>query len=436
VPLLLALTAVMGTIGIMGPLSHVIGGVDSSINEVILLIGLAVGVDYSMFYLRREREEREAGRSEEAALAAAAATSGRAVLVSGFPVMIAMAGMLPAGTLTFESFCNRDHPGRRRGLGRLADRAARDPVVARRSGREGRRSVHQEPGLECRREQCLGEDPQSGAAAPRHFSPARRWPARLPSAALPPPAHGERERRIASPGRRLDPDLQPDSGHLPRGRDPGGCRGQLGQRCDPAGATGHRADGSRSQGEPELRAPHHDRHLPDPNVTQVNIPIAGNGTDSKSNAALDELRDKIIPATIGSVPGVSADVTGFTASSKDFNDVTKSHLPLVFGFVLIAAFLLLLFTFRSIVIPIKAIILNLLSVGAAYGVIAISRTVTSSRSWGSTRPARSSPDAPVIRVLFVVDGLPSYPHPDHDPTTAACQPMRPSRTGSRRRRAW
>ena len=75
------------------------------------------------------------------------------------------------------------------------------------------------------------------------------------------------------------------------------------------------------------------------------------------------------PATIGAVPGVTADVTGFTAESKDFNDATKSHLPLVFAFVLTAAFLLLLFTFRSIVIPIKAIILNLLSVGAAYGVI-------------------------------------------------------------------
>src|SRR4029079_12337829 len=68
-PLLLAITAVMATIGIMGPLSHVMGGgVDNSVNEVILLIGLAVGVDYSMFYLRREREEREAGRSTEAAL--------------------------------------------------------------------------------------------------------------------------------------------------------------------------------------------------------------------------------------------------------------------------------------------------------------------------------------------------------------------------------
>ena len=103
VPLLLALTAVVATIGLMGPISQ-ISGVDSSINEVILLIGLAVGVDYSMFYLRREREERESGRSEEAALAAAAATSGRAVMISGLTVMIAMAGMYLAGASTFQSF--------------------------------------------------------------------------------------------------------------------------------------------------------------------------------------------------------------------------------------------------------------------------------------------------------------------------------------------
>ena len=103
IPLLLALTAVMGTIGIVALISH-LSPVDQSINEVILLIGLAVGVDYSMFYLRREREERERGASEEASLAAAAATSGRAVLVSGLTVMLAMAGMYLAGAPTFESF--------------------------------------------------------------------------------------------------------------------------------------------------------------------------------------------------------------------------------------------------------------------------------------------------------------------------------------------
>src|SRR3954449_5730907 len=103
IPLILALTAVAATIGLVALISHV-SPVDQSINEVILLIGLAVGVDYSMFYLRREREERELGSSEEASLAAAAATSGRAVLVSGLTVMLAMAGMYLGGAPTFTSF--------------------------------------------------------------------------------------------------------------------------------------------------------------------------------------------------------------------------------------------------------------------------------------------------------------------------------------------
>ena len=104
VPLLLALTAVGATIGLLGPVSHVFGPVAEQINSVILLIGLAVGVDYSMFYLRREREERAAGAGERASLEAAAATSGRAILVSGFTVMVAMAGMYIAGDPTFASF--------------------------------------------------------------------------------------------------------------------------------------------------------------------------------------------------------------------------------------------------------------------------------------------------------------------------------------------
>src|SRR4051812_26016667 len=103
IPLLLAITAVVGTLGLIGPISQVFP-MDESINSVVLLIGLAVGVDYSMFYLRRMMEERDAGRSSEAALEFAAATSGRAVLVSGVTVMIAMAGMFLAGNAVFASF--------------------------------------------------------------------------------------------------------------------------------------------------------------------------------------------------------------------------------------------------------------------------------------------------------------------------------------------
>ena len=103
IPLLLALTAVAATMGLLAIPSHV-WPVDDNTSAVVLLIGLAVGVDYAMFYLKREREERSAGRSERAALAAAAATSGRAVLVSGLTVMTAMAGMFLTGDKTFGSF--------------------------------------------------------------------------------------------------------------------------------------------------------------------------------------------------------------------------------------------------------------------------------------------------------------------------------------------
>ncbi|MGE5434656.1 MAG: MMPL family transporter, partial [Candidatus Doudnabacteria bacterium] len=103
IPLLLALTSVLAAIGLLALPSKVLP-MDDAVNAVVLLIGLAVGVDYSMFYLKREREERAAGRSEGASVEAAAATSGRAVRISGFTVIVAMAGMFSSGDTTFEGF--------------------------------------------------------------------------------------------------------------------------------------------------------------------------------------------------------------------------------------------------------------------------------------------------------------------------------------------
>ncbi len=369
VPLLLALTAVIATIGIMGPLSHVIGGVDNSINEVILLIGLAVGVDYSMFYLRREREEREAGRSEEASLAAAAATSGRAVLVSGFTVMIAMAGMYFAGTPTFQSFATgtilvvavaligsltvlpailswlgdrvekggvpilKDRPwnaGESRIWGKILNPVLRHPLIALLLAC----GLLIFLALPAFRLHTANESVESLPQDVASIQTYNRIQAAFPGGGIPAVVV-----------------VSSDNGRTPQVR-----RGIAGMVA-------------RANASPLFKPPVTLDTFPDRGVIQVNIPIVGDGTDSRSNAALDQLRDEIVPATIGAVPGVTADVTGFTAESRDFNDATKSHLPLVFAFVLTAAFLLLLFTFRSIVIPIKAIILNLLSVGAAYGVI-------------------------------------------------------------------
>ena len=101
----------------------------------------------------------------------------------------------------------------------------------------------------------------------------------------------------------------------------------------------------------------------------MRLAVDGTGTDAASERSLAVLRDDVVPATVGKLQGAEVAVTGFTAGSKDFNDVMKSHLPIVFAFVLTLAFILLLVTFRSIVIPIKAIVLNLLSVGAAYGIL-------------------------------------------------------------------
>ena len=108
----------------------------------------------------------------------------------------------------------------------------------------------------------------------------------------------------------------------------------------------------------------------DKHVASISIPMKGDGTDNASANALTALRGGIVDQTVGSAPGVkSAYVTGIAAGTKDFNDLVKAHAPIVFAFVLSLAFLLLLVTFRSIVIPIKAIMLNLLSVGAAYGIL-------------------------------------------------------------------
>jgi uncharacterized membrane protein YdfJ with MMPL/SSD domain len=368
VPLLLGLTAVMATIGLTGLISH-ISGVDESVNEVILLIGLAVGVDYSMFYLRREREERESGRSKEASLAAAAATSGRAVLVSGFTVMIAMAGMYLAGAPTFQSFATGTIlvvavavigsltvlPAV---LGWLGDRVERGRV----------------PFLH-RRRWNVGE----GGAWSRVLDPVLRHPVVAVLGA------GGLLVFLAIPAFRLHTasqgveDLPQNLGvirtyHRIQASFPGG--------PIPAEVVVHADDvrslpvvGAvnelrvRALTDPNFRLPITTSASPDHTVEVMDIPVAGNGTDATSSAALADLRDNLIPATIGRVPGATTEVSGFTASSVDFNDSMKSHAPRVFIFVLSAAFILLLFTFRSIVIPLKAIILNLLSVGAAYGVM-------------------------------------------------------------------
>jgi uncharacterized membrane protein YdfJ with MMPL/SSD domain len=369
VPLLLAATAVFSAIGLLGPLSQ-IWPVDEGASSVILLIGLAVGVDYSMFYLRREREERARGAGEEAALETAAATSGRAVLISGITVAVAMAGMYFAGAATFESFASGTILVV--AIAVVGSLTVLPAVLSKLGDRVNKARV---PFLTPPQERVKRESRVWNAV----LNPVLRRPAiaaTLGTAVLLVMAIPVLGLKMAVPGiDSLPQDLQVIQTYdriqaaFPGNQIPAEVaieRGDASQAEVSAAVRELRAETGRSE---LFEQPVTVDVSPDRSVTVVEVPIAGDGTDDTSYDALAALRDDVVPSTVGQVSGTETNVTGFTAGSDDFNQLMEDRVPIVFGFVFLMAFALLLVTFRSIVIPLKAILLNLLSVGAAYGVV-------------------------------------------------------------------
>jgi uncharacterized membrane protein YdfJ with MMPL/SSD domain len=370
IPLLLALSAVAGTIGLVGLISHVLP-VDPAISSVILLVGLAVGVDYSMFYLRREREERARGRSPREALEVAAATSGRAVLISGLTVMVAMAGMYFTGNATFSSFATGTMlvvavavigsltvlPALLASLGDRVERG-RIPFLARRGGTARESRVW---GAILDR---VLRRPLVSAVAATAVLVALAIPALHLHTALPGNDSYPRDIPVIKTYDRIQkafPDQVTTGSIVVTAKDvtSPGVRAGLAQLRARALASG------------KLHEPITTDVSRDRSTAVVHVAMEGDGTDAKSMASLAALRRDVVPQTIGRVPGAQADVGGDTAGTADFNDLMKSRAPIVFAFVLALAFLLLLTTFRSLVIAVKAIVLNLLSVGAAYGVMVL-----------------------------------------------------------------
>ena len=370
VPLLLGLTAVIAALGLIAPLSHLIPVAQGQIGPVVLLIGLAVGVDYSMFYLRRTLEERHAGADGDVALRRAASTSGQAVLISGLTVMTAMAGMLLAGNAVFTSLAMGTMlvvavavlgsvtvlPAV---IGRLGDaiEKGRVPIIARRRARGTSpiwrflvRGVLRVPLLSMGLAAGLLVLAALPALGMRTVDPGTvGLPHNLPIMST------YQRIQTAFPGAPMSALVvvkSPDSTTT-------AVQGGIAAMTRDALATG------------EMSGPVIQAVCADHTVAVVTVSLAGNGTDSRSTAALATLRNRVIPSTIGSVPHAQAYVAGLTAGSVDFNRVMKSHLPLVFAFVLGLAFLLMLVAFRSVVIPLMTIVLNLLSVTAAYGLMVL-----------------------------------------------------------------
>ena len=368
IPLLLALSGVMATIGLVALPSHLVP-MDNNVAAVILLIGLAVGVDYSLFYLKREREERAAGKSARAALEAAAATSGRSVLISGFTVMIAMAGMMFSGDKSYLGFGIATLMVV--GIAMLGSLTVLPAMLSKLGDRVEKGKI---PYLH-----RLRRDSGENRFWKRILTPAMRRPgiaAALAGGVLVLMAVPVLHLHTTQSGLDALPNSAPTVGTIKKIQNAFSngdvAQSEVAVKADlDAPATQQALASLKSQVvasglnsgavDMEFNAAH--------TVARVDIPLVGQGTDDESIAALDKLRNTILPATIGKVDGAEYAVTGQTANSADSNALLKQKAPIVFGFVLVFAFALLLVTFRSIVIAAKAIVLNLLSVGAAYGVL-------------------------------------------------------------------
>ena len=340
VPLLLGITAVMAAMSLVAIPSH-LSPVDSNISSVILLVGLAVGVDYSLFYMRREREERAAGRDERSALEVAAATSGRAVLISGLTVIAAMAGMFLSGDKTFYSFAegtilvvaiamfasltvlpavlawlgDRIEKGRIPFLGRrrragesrfwsaIVDRVMRRPWLAILIA-GGALVALAMPALNMK---IVVSGPDD---LPQDLEVIQTYNRR--AGCLP---DGGRDRRRRRRGERTSAALQPQAGIS-----------QLRRRAEDS-------DVALGETEVDLQRRRHGGPDRDPHQGQRerrrSRPRRWTGSATSS-----------YPTTIGGISGVTVNVSGNAAQSKDFRDLLVDRLPLIFAFVFALAFLL------------------------------------------------------------------------------------------------
>jgi RND superfamily putative drug exporter len=358
VPLILAITAIFGTTGVVAIASQLMPMNDIAL-PAIMLIGLAVGVDYSLFYVRREREERAKGKSKLEAIDIASATSGRAVLISGLTVITAMAGMFLTGNTIFMSMGLATIlvvamavigsltvlPAILAGLGEKIEKG-RLPFIGRRQSQARESRMWGWLTDRVMRHPVVAVIVAGGALVALSV-PALGMQTKLPG--------------IESYDK-TEPTIQT---YLK-------VQKAFPAEADYATVVVKAADVRAPEVKTAIAKLHPADVEINPNhtVARANVGLPGSGVNDAAMKGLEHLREDTIPAAFAKLDGkATADVTGTAASTADFNKVMKSKTPLVFAFVLGLSFLLMLATFRSIVIPIKAILLNLLSVGASYGLL-------------------------------------------------------------------
>jgi RND superfamily putative drug exporter len=372
VPVLLALSSVASAFGLSALVSHVLPSVDT-ISSIILLMGMAVGVDYSLFYLKREREERANGNSHVRAVEIAAATSGHAVVVSGFAVIVSMAGLYLAGDVVFTSLATGSIivvavavlgsltvlPALLAKLGRRVDRP-RVPLLWRLTNRAGPPRVW-----------------------PALLRPALRFPLAtllVTLAALGALAWPALDLKLKSSGEDDLPRAIPvmrSYDRLTAAFPSEGVNHLVAVRAEPGQADRVRAQLTglydRTRQDPlyaSVAAPKIEVSA-DRRVTLLDVPTRYKPGSDGAARSLDKLRAELVPATAGSVTGAEAAVGGTIAGDVDYTTHLSDRMPWVIGFVLLLTFLIMLATFRSVAVALSSLLLNLLSAGAAFGTLVL-----------------------------------------------------------------
>ena len=368
VPLVLAVTALLAAFGTLGLYSQLVAPVSPYASQLIVLIGLAVAVDYSLFMVTRFRSERRSGRSRDASIEVASSTAGRAVFFSGLAVMISIAGLFLLDDPLFRSMA----------IGTIA--VVFIAVVGSLTFLPATLAILGDR-VNKGRIPIIGRDRPEATG---FWSAAVRFAMRralvvvvIVAVALV---------AAASPVGRLHIG-QTDFTSFPDSLEAVQAVNLINEKW-PEGSTLQlqvvvtRADESATQDAIErltaeliaidgLGEPASTRLSGDGTVAMVSVVMAGGENDLVNRAIVDDVRGRIVPDVFGPLDGVRALVTGDAAYTKDVTDFYAEGLPLVIGFVLSLSFVLLLVAFHSIVIPIKAIALNLLSTGTAYGLLVL-----------------------------------------------------------------
>jgi putative drug exporter of the RND superfamily len=397
IPVALAMSAVFAALGLTAVASQLLPVTDAT-QSVILLIGLAVGVDYSIFYIARQRQEQARGAGRVDAIEIAAATSGRAVLVSGLTVMAAMSGMFLAGNGVFSGIALatilvvataiigsltvlpamlapksagvlRRVPGAH-GMGRGFRFAGRGIAAAWafvtwpfRTVQSLLRRGRGETTIWQRILRPVLKHPVISMVASAAVLVALAIPAADLKLGLAPADYGMSKSLPVMKAKAAIDKAFPGS------PSPAVVVIEARDVTTPAVTQAIANFEQEAIASGYAFKPFTLNVSRDHSVARLYVPIKGDGHNAQAVASMKALRSSVVPQTLNSNSGVRAQVAGEAAGTEDFNQVMRDRAPLVIGFVLLLSFLLLLVTFRSLIVPIKAIVLNLLSVGAAYGIL-------------------------------------------------------------------